>query len=631
MAVTLRPTPLWPVGQSVTAHVARARTAGAPNAAALETVAAASDGSVTFTALSSGSYVAYALISGVHRYVEFVVPQGTGIAVGDLTFDPATQVELDAHTALTEQAHGGVWVKSEAPLNVKWDEYGAVGNGAVDDRAALQATLDAAATATKGAIFVPRSLYRVAPTAKPAGNPSNYPQVGLVVPRNVTLFGEGRKASVFTSDAIPAGAGEGWMAFLVNKNPTTDDGHIVIRDLGIDLPAPRETGVGMERYDNAIDFYGVHDAVIERVWMRNGSVAFYPNSVNLNTATWASGKGYANTVRSCLIEQGTQSLFLFQVVDCLLDDVTIDKVWDDPILIGSAGRGHRIRDCKINGSPVVSGKGAASGCIYLGNDGAAGAGSLANPATMEDIVIEGCKLSNLVMPAGSSSGVAFVGSRRNIKIVLCDIYGNGGEGIRDIDGAVIHGMQFIANDIHNNGSYGIRSGATLNASSYLRGRMLANVIRDNVNEGIDIYSGTGGGVYEAALAENTIFGHSGLARSISLLKEAGATIRLRLGPNDLLDTTPINNPGNMVPSVASQATLTLDAYSDLFVVTGTTAITSITASWPGRIVTLRFADSLTLTDGLNLSLAGNFVTTTDDTITLRCDGINWHEIGRSVN
>lgn len=85
-------------------------------------------------------------------------------------------------------------------------------------------------------------------------------------------------------------------------------------------------------------------------------------------------------------------------------------------------------------------------------------------------------------------------------------------------------------------------------------------------------------------------------------------------------------------AVASAATLTLPATDQpVFVVTGTTGITTITPSWRDRIVTLRFNGSLTVTDGSNLVLAGNFTTTANDTLTLTCDGTNWYEIGRSVN
>lgn len=86
-------------------------------------------------------------------------------------------------------------------------------------------------------------------------------------------------------------------------------------------------------------------------------------------------------------------------------------------------------------------------------------------------------------------------------------------------------------------------------------------------------------------------------------------------------------------SEASATELDLGQSDDIILVTGTTSITSIATSSciAGRKVTLIFADILTFTDGVNLKLAGNFVTTADDTITLSCDGTNWFEVCRSVN
>jgi hypothetical protein len=46
---------------------------------------------------------------------------------------------------------------------------------------------------------------------------------------------------------------------------------------------------------------------------------------------------------------------------------------------------------------------------------------------------------------------------------------------------------------------------------------------------------------------------------------------------------------------------------------------------------LRFAGILTVTDGSNLKLAGNFTTAADSTLELVCDGTNWIELGRSAN
>jgi hypothetical protein len=85
-------------------------------------------------------------------------------------------------------------------------------------------------------------------------------------------------------------------------------------------------------------------------------------------------------------------------------------------------------------------------------------------------------------------------------------------------------------------------------------------------------------------------------------------------------------------AVASAAALPVPT-GNVFHVTGTTNITSITSTnvGAGTVVTLIFDDVLTFTDGNNLKLAGNFVTSADDTITLAYDGSNWFEIARSVN
>jgi hypothetical protein len=85
-------------------------------------------------------------------------------------------------------------------------------------------------------------------------------------------------------------------------------------------------------------------------------------------------------------------------------------------------------------------------------------------------------------------------------------------------------------------------------------------------------------------------------------------------------------------NVASATALPVPVAS-LYHVTGTTTITSITSTniGTGTCITLIFDGVLTLTDGSNLKLNGDFVTTTDDTIGLCYDGTNWHETHRSIN
>lgn len=92
------------------------------------------------------------------------------------------------------------------------------------------------------------------------------------------------------------------------------------------------------------------------------------------------------------------------------------------------------------------------------------------------------------------------------------------------------------------------------------------------------------------------------------------------------------NFNDLVPVVASAGALVIPGTMDIVVVTGTTNITSIDGSGQrGRKVTLIFTGALTVTDGSNLKLNGNFVTTADDTLTLVYDGANWFEVARSAN
>lgn len=114
--------------------------------------------------------------------------------------------------------------------------------------------------------------------------------------------------------------------------------------------------------------------------------------------------------------------------------------------------------------------------------------------------------------------------------------------------------------------------------------------------------------------------------------DAGATGTISVGGS----SATVRHIPRSTPSKASASdapVLVLPVESDVITVTGTSNITSIysVGSWPNRRVTLIFTGILTFTDGSNLKLAGNFVTSADDTITLVFDGTNWYEQSRSAN
>lgn len=84
-------------------------------------------------------------------------------------------------------------------------------------------------------------------------------------------------------------------------------------------------------------------------------------------------------------------------------------------------------------------------------------------------------------------------------------------------------------------------------------------------------------------------------------------------------------------AIVAAATLPVPLQAEYVPVSGNTGITNIDALPAGRRITLVFSGTPTVTDGGNLKLAGNFVATADDSLSLVSDGTNWIETGRSVN
>ena len=77
--------------------------------------------------------------------------------------------------------------------------------------------------------------------------------------------------------------------------------------------------------------------------------------------------------------------------------------------------------------------------------------------------------------------------------------------------------------------------------------------------------------------------------------------------------------------------ITIPYGRELLNITGSNGIIFITPGFVGQELTLVFSGSLTVSDGLNMRLAGDFVATPGDTLCLVCDGVNWIELSRSDN
>lgn len=97
---------------------------------------------------------------------------------------------------------------------------------------------------------------------------------------------------------------------------------------------------------------------------------------------------------------------------------------------------------------------------------------------------------------------------------------------------------------------------------------------------------------------------------------------------------PITNGStqSMTPrTLVSAEPLVVPPTGSFFVVTGNTSFSKLNGGWTNRQIILKFSGVLTVSDGASMKLAGNFVTSADDTLTLIHDGTTWVELSRSAN
>ncbi len=135
-----------------------------------------------------------------------------------------------------------------------------------------------------------------------------------------------------------------------------------------------------------------------------------------------------------------------------------------------------------------------------------------------------------------------------------------------------------------------------------------------------------GGLF--SIASGVTIGPSVAAPDVSLFRNASGVLKLS---NSAAGTVSTGFLGGGA-SLASASALPVPAAA-LFHVTGTTGITSITNTnlGAGACFTMIFDATLTVTDGSNLVMNGNFSATAGDTLSMCFDGTNFYETARSDN
>lgn len=157
--------------------------------------------------------------------------------------------------------------------------------------------------------------------------------------------------------------------------------------------------------------------------------------------------------------------------------------------------------------------------------------------------------------------------------------------------------------------------------------ILGGILRSQ-NNGVRVTS-TGVRVFIDGVRFETILNKPILASSPSSLVFVGDSV-------DYSNFTGSPAPSLLCQTVASAASVVLPNSGSTFNITGTTSFGTLGHGWAGREVSLIFAASLTVFNGTgavtNMRLDGgaNFSAAAGSCLTLRHNGVQWYEVGRSA-
>lgn len=531
-------------------------------------------------------------------------------------------------------------------VSVRDAAHGARGDGVTNDRAAIQSACNAAGAAGGGTVFFPAGTYAVDATT------------AISVGDNVVVAGVGRASKIRCSNERTTS--------LLYMLRCPDGANVRVRDLWLDGPDQLGTGgeVRLLHHDGEGGALLVTDCLLRKAAT---AIKVDPQAAALHVARCEfTGQSAFGILTSGAVAGDTR----INVRDCFFHDLgtaTTDHAIYVPNNHSLDVEGCRFTDLTGYGVHVYGQTSGSNHCRVraCSFDGAMRGAIVTNAYT--PMTIAHCQFrvttSNLQVKISGT-----------VRIVDCDFEGksngigdiyNTNDGIPPYDvtiersrffgsatGASCITIQFAGAqswritgcDFRGGRAVGVLTDPSMDSSSSVRIDGNSWDQATGVDYAIELH-GPG-----TVVVDGNEFKELRSTSGYAIRCGSGAPTRLAVLGNDFSQdnadrsvsfagTLPaFHAAGNHGPSgglawrdVASAATVTLPPLGRLFRITGTTAISSLTASWSGREISLRFASTPTIADGSNLRLAGGFSATADDVLTLVCDGTNWYETARAVN
>jgi hypothetical protein len=586
------------------------------------------------------------------------------VGTTDFTLIGATNNTVGTHFIATGVGTGTGTAKLSQTVETKLREtvsvkdFGAVGDGVVDDTAAIQAALDSGAST----VTVPDGTYKITSS--------------LVLPSDTALIAN--QGATFIANAFDLGVevntwqqvGSPMIKASSVSNVTVQGGTWIVtrdpaRSVGAIVQFDDVTNGKIKDVVGSASGLGIYRDFIAGIWVNESSevtiesckIGPYRNCSNFHINNsehchilncWASISGNStyviddspySSIVGCFASESPGSHITVDSANCLIQGNFVDcinavvtpatayginvghpssggfsfsgsqtKVIGNTIYNVNANHGIQVQQTPPTANVIVSGN-TVNG-IVTGATNADGINVIAQKVTIVGNQIKGCQI-----------GIDVINAR--CTVVGNDVSSNVAEGIRVQSGLnVING-----NNVYDNGSGGVTPyGINLTSSGNSRNNaIVGNVCYDsgsNIQKvGINLVSN---------VVSNLIVSNSCTSHTDSDIFVASAG-NLYL-PN-LLGSLYANSPVAALNVLDNTGTPSVRNAGPVVETGGTTSITDLLNGYRGQIITIQAEHSVTVVNSTLLYLNGstNFNMTPLDTLTLVRRGAQWLEVARSVN
>lgn len=461
-------------------------------------------------------------------------------------------------------------------FNVK--NYGAIGNNTANDTAAIQATIDACDAAGGGTVYLPTGTYKITATLN-VGASSNFHYVNLIGAAEI-------------STAISWAGATNSIAVKLNNSKFTQ-----IKNLTITNAVAKGTTEGVRATGTAAGT-STNGLLVENVLISSFHYGWRTSDGSGHTSSEVSfiNLTLSNNDTGFLNDDFNGLNFNFLNLIMSSNTIGVDMETSGAFVYGgsASANGTDFKFLNDGTNTIIGFRSETIGTRFVNFASAAGSNKLS---------IIGCMA---LMASSPNTSTAISASGGKIHIQDSNIGGQI---------SISSGSSVISLQLHNNAIIDPSNTFTAIANPTLMG------------PGFRIADGGSGGQFESS-------GNIQYSGDFNTIVAAWPNARgvfydsTGIGPTRAVVTNGIHRGSDVA------STNVIFPTGPFFHVTGTSGITDVNVgNLPiGTRITIVFDGALTMVDGSNLKLAGNFVTTANDSITLiNDDGTNWLELSRSTN